>query len=42
MTIESDNFHKTLMKYKKFYIIIPKKNFVHKQVLYFVLFDPFF
>lgn len=24
MTIESDNFHKTLMKYKKSYISIPK------------------
>jgi len=29
--IESDNFHKTLMKYEKSYIIIPKKKVVQKM-----------
>jgi hypothetical protein len=35
--IESDNFHKTLMKYEKSYIIIPKKKLYTNR--YFIWFD---
>lgn len=37
--IESDNFHKTRMKYEKSYIIIPTKKKKLYANRYFILFD---